>query len=539
LNGTRVTDDIMHLIPNIPNFQQTLRCIKAWAKKRGIYSNVLGYPGGVAWAIVTARTCQFFPNACPAVLVEKFFWFCEKWDWDKFGGARNAIKLRKEQNLAIRDDIRQFHEQVEDEPDKINWMPIITPTYPDTNTTFNVFESTIWVIRKEFTRGRKITEAIRAGDKNYADLLEPKCFFSKRSDPSYKTFIEVVAQAGDEMSLLVFKGVVQSSIRKFIDKVMAHRDGLNPHVVLVPCTREFKRPREAIKVVDEEGEEIEVEVASCSWFLGVTWRNDVKPNEGGELDIKGAKEQLQRDILRKQYLDQKSGWNMYGDITMTHDIKIYGHREKLPEYTGYSYAQEKAEIKEEKRQEKRRLKALKAKGLLPPPGAVVVKTEPGAAATVAEAAAAAGAGAGAGAGAAAAVVAPEGGGGGGDAVPPVEVVAPNAAGGGGAGAAVMDQAADDDDDAVSVTKRKREDDATAGRDGGSGGGGGGSAEEESGMGDAKKAKSLDSPQKGTNLEDVDAAWQTSATATDAVAAKILKMETSSPKPKFSLQLGGL
>ena len=53
-------------------------------------------------------------------------------------------------------------------------------------------------------------------------------------------------------------------------------------------TREFKRPREAIKVVDEEGEEIEVEVASCSWFLGVTWRNDVKPNEGGELDIKGT-----------------------------------------------------------------------------------------------------------------------------------------------------------------------------------------------------------------------------------------------------------
>jgi len=40
--------------------------------------------------------------------------------------------------------------------------------------------------------------------------------------------------------------------------------------------------------VDEEGEEIEVVVASCSWFLGVTWRNDVKPNEGGELDIKGT-----------------------------------------------------------------------------------------------------------------------------------------------------------------------------------------------------------------------------------------------------------
>ena len=500
LNGTRVTDDIMHLIPSIPSFQQTLRCIKAWAKRRGIYSNVLGYPGGVAWAIMTARTCQFFPNACPAVLVEKFFWFCENWKWEKWEHAHNKIELCKQQNLDVRPDMPQFAEQVAQSPDTVAWMPIITPTYPNTNATFNVMESTIWVIRKEFSRGRAITEAIKAGNASYPDLLERKCFFSKRSDPSYKTFIEIIAHAGDEMGLLVFKGVVVSSIRTFIDKVMAHRDGLNPHVVLVPCTREFAHPeKETITITDDEtGEETPAEVVSCSWFLGVTWRNDVKPDEGGELDLKAAIDQLRKTILRKRYLDQKGGWNMYGDSKMGHDIKVHDHREKLPGYTGYSYAQEKVEIKEEKRREKRRLKTLKAKGLLPQ--TAVVKAEPVTAAATAA------------------------------------VVATAEAGGG--GSAADDGASNDGTDGGA--KRKREDENAAG---GGGGGSGSSADtDDDGTSkdpDAKKAKAADSPHKGAILEDVGAAWQTSATATAAVAAKILKMETSPPKPKFSLQLGGL
>lgn len=60
LNGTRVTDSMLALVPNRESFRSSLRTIKHWARCRGVYGNVVGYPGGVAWAIMVARICQLY-----------------------------------------------------------------------------------------------------------------------------------------------------------------------------------------------------------------------------------------------------------------------------------------------------------------------------------------------------------------------------------------------------------------------------------------------------------------------------------------------
>jgi poly(A) polymerase len=49
LNGSRVTDMVLNTVPNIETFKPTLRFMKLWAKKRGVYSNVMGYLGGISW----------------------------------------------------------------------------------------------------------------------------------------------------------------------------------------------------------------------------------------------------------------------------------------------------------------------------------------------------------------------------------------------------------------------------------------------------------------------------------------------------------
>lgn len=81
LNGSRVAEYLCKLVPNFHTFCTTLRAIKHWARQRGLYSNVLGFLGGVNYAILVAFVCQRYVNACPAILVRKFFLMYTNWKW--------------------------------------------------------------------------------------------------------------------------------------------------------------------------------------------------------------------------------------------------------------------------------------------------------------------------------------------------------------------------------------------------------------------------------------------------------------------------
>lgn len=64
--------------------------------EHGIYSNSLGYFGGVTWAMLVARTCQLYPNATASTLVHKFFLVFSRWKWP------NPVLLKHPDNVNLR-----------------------------------------------------------------------------------------------------------------------------------------------------------------------------------------------------------------------------------------------------------------------------------------------------------------------------------------------------------------------------------------------------------------------------------------------------
>ncbi|KAK2890373.1 poly(A) polymerase type 3-like [Channa argus] len=169
-NGYRVTEEILCLVPNVFNFRLTLRFIKLWAKRRKIYSNMLGFLGGVSWAILVARICQAYPNATASTLVIKFFKIYSMWEW--------PIPIR----LRVVEDCQYnlpFWDPKVNLSDRRHLMPIITPVYPQQNTSFNVSPSTFAILQEEIDRGHVIAEEIKKNNANWSKLFETPNFFEK------------------------------------------------------------------------------------------------------------------------------------------------------------------------------------------------------------------------------------------------------------------------------------------------------------------------------------------------------------------------
>jgi len=213
INGCRVTDQILKLVPNIPNFRTTLRCIKHWAKRRGIYSNVVGYLGGVSWALLCARICQLYPNALPSTLVSRFFLVYSQWKWP----APVLLKTIVELNLGHN---HKVWNPKTNPKDRSHLMPIITPAYPSMNSTYNVSESTLQLMKEEFKRGMDITWEIERRSTNreravyWQKLLEKSNFFMK-----YKHYIEIDVMAQTDHEHRKWLGWIESRLRLLILKL--------------------------------------------------------------------------------------------------------------------------------------------------------------------------------------------------------------------------------------------------------------------------------------------------------------------------------
>ncbi|KAL7171086.1 hypothetical protein ACSBR2_035863 [Camellia fascicularis] len=205
LNGCRVTDQILRLVPNIQNFRTTLRCMRFWAKRHGVYSNVTGFLGGINWALLVARICQLYPNALPSMLVSRFFRVYNLWRWP------NPVMLCPIQEgslgLSVWDPRKNFR-------DRQHLMPIITPAYPCMNSSYNVSTSTLRVMMDEFQRGNEICESMEKNKAGWMTLFEPFPFFE-----AYRNYLQIDIAAENDDDLRKWKGWIESRIRQLTLKI--------------------------------------------------------------------------------------------------------------------------------------------------------------------------------------------------------------------------------------------------------------------------------------------------------------------------------
>ncbi|PIO39098.1 hypothetical protein AB205_0217500 [Aquarana catesbeiana] len=95
--------------------------------------------------------------------------------------------------------------------DRYHLMPIITPAYPQQNSTFNTSTSTRAVMMEEFRHGLAVTYEILQGKADWMKLFEPPNFFQK-----YKHYIVLIATAASEVHHLEWFGLVESKIRVLV-----------------------------------------------------------------------------------------------------------------------------------------------------------------------------------------------------------------------------------------------------------------------------------------------------------------------------------
>ncbi|WOG89331.1 hypothetical protein DCAR_0208569 [Daucus carota subsp. sativus] len=278
LNGCRVADQILKLVPNVEHFRTTLRCLKYWAKRRGVYSNVTGFLGGVNWALLVAKVSQMYPNAIPSMLVSRFFRVYTQWRWP------NPVML-----CAIEEDELGFSiwDPRKNPRDRTHHMPIITPAYPCMNSSYNVSISTLRVMMEQFHFGNNICEEIELNKSQWGALFEPYMFFE-----SYKNYLQVDVIAADGDDLRAWKGWVESRLRQLT--LMIERDTCGK-LQCHPYPHEY---------VDSSRQ-----CSHSAFFMGLQRKEGEVIQEGQQFDIRGTVDEFRHSV--NMYVFWKPGMEIF------------------------------------------------------------------------------------------------------------------------------------------------------------------------------------------------------------------------------------
>jgi poly(A) polymerase len=237
MNGPRVTELIELIMQDsFETFKIVVRALRLWAKRRGIYSNKMGYLGGVNFNILGAFICQLYPNLSAGALLHRFFEiFGRQWAWRNPHNLPQPVSLLKKVSGAT--DIG-YDAQVWDGNDprcldirrKHAVMPILTPAYPSSDSAYNVSFSTLRAMLRELHKGAEITSAIMAepdpSRHDWTLLFSPSDFFCL-----FDTYLVLELRADNDDDLDAFTKWVDSRIRLLIKDLEDPKYGLSVNML--------------------------------------------------------------------------------------------------------------------------------------------------------------------------------------------------------------------------------------------------------------------------------------------------------------------
>ncbi|EIW76357.1 Poly(A) polymerase [Coniophora puteana RWD-64-598 SS2] len=310
LGGSRVNDEILRLVPNVEVYRDSLRCIKLWAQRRAIYSNVNGFLGGVAWAILVARICQLYPNAVAGAIVSRFFIIMYQWSWPQ----PVLLKQIEEGPLQVRVWNPKLYPG-----DRSHRMPIITPAYPAMCSTHNVTQSTQMIVTEEFKKGADIVDKVIVGSATWADLFRKHDFFHK-----YRYYLQVIASTDNTETQIKWAGTVESRLRQLVMKleyvdslILAHpfikgfdqvcHCSTEDEIRSVACGEipEAVRKRKAEDIKNVEGAQT---VYSTAFYIGL----EIEPKPAGATGPR----KLDISYPTTEFTKLVKMWEKYNETTM-------------------------------------------------------------------------------------------------------------------------------------------------------------------------------------------------------------------------------
>jgi len=193
--------------------------------ERAVYANVMGFPGGVAWAMMVARVCQLYPNACGALIVGRFYNLMKSWPWP------TPVMLKEIEDGPLQ--VRVWNPKIYT-GDARHLMPIITPAYPSMCATHNITISTLSIITRELDRAHQICVQILEGKQPWSELFQRHTFFSQ----DYKYYLTITSASRTKEAQQMWSGLVQSKVRRLVAGIEQSQAGVE---IAHPYNKGFDR----------------------------------------------------------------------------------------------------------------------------------------------------------------------------------------------------------------------------------------------------------------------------------------------------------